>query len=784
MARFRENPVMLPRDLFNELKRSHEYRGQLVHLERVPARDAHYGALSADVHPELAESLSRLGIDRLYRHQAQAVNKSIGGAHTTIVTSTASGKTLCYNLPVLHALLNDPRKRALYLFPTKALAQDQLRKLKEFGLDGIRFGIYDGDTPQCERRSIRRNSHIVLTNPDMLHLGMLPRHTNWSDFFHNLAYVVIDEMHTYRGVFGAHVANVMRRLRRICRHYGCVPQFISCSATISNPGELMNMLTGVQAEVIDADGSPAGEKWFAFWNPPYIGQGERKSTNSEAAWLFTELVRRGVRNITFTKARVVSELIYRYAKSQLEAYAANDDPGEGSRRRRCRSRLSEGATPLADRIMSYRGGYTPAQRREIERGLFDGRLIGVTATNALELGVDVGDLEGCIITGYPGTVASTWQQAGRAGRGRASSLAILVALDNPLDQFLMLHPEYFFGRTSERAVVDPYNPYVAVEHLQCAAYEIPITDLDRNLFGDFDEALDVLEEARCVMKRDKWYWVGDGYPAGKVNIRSTGGQGYLIYDSADRASPLGSVDEADAFQTVYQGAVYLHQGESYVVTKLDLVERCAVVTRRDADYYTVPRTSTDTAVKKSNSKRRQGAAQLHFGEIVVTNHVTGYRKKRLMTDEVLEVWDLDLPPQSFHTDALWFVLDQPTIDAVRARGLDPEGGIHGLEHALIGLMPLYAMCDRQDIGGSSCPLHQHTGGATIFIYDGHPGGVGISEAAFARCDELLGATLKVLEECSCPDGCPSCIQSPKCGSNNTPLDKQAALMILRSLVQI
>lgn len=759
---------MSPESFFDRIKQSHGYRGQLVHLERIPARGPRYGRLSADLHPDLRSALERLGIARLYTHQAQAVSRSLDGAHITVVTATASGKTLCYNLPVLQTLLANRSKRALYLFPTKALAQDQFRKLHDFGLQGVRFGIYDGDTPQSERRSIRRNSHVVLTNPDMLHLGILPYHTNWADFFHNLSYVVIDEMHTYRGVFGAHVANIMRRLRRVCRHYGCAPQFISCSATIANPGELMTTLTGVKARLIDDDGSPCGEKWFAFWNPPFVAQGERKSANSEAAWLFTELVKHGIRNITFAKARVVAELIYRYAQANLEASAP--------------ALRGEGKSGLADRIMSYRGGYTPAQRREIERGLFEGRLIGVTATNALELGVDVGDLEGCIITGYPGTVASTWQQAGRAGRGPGSSLAVLIALDNPLDQFLMRHPDYFFGKPCERAVVDPFNPYVAVEHLQCAAYEIPISDLDSNLFGDdMLQALDVLEEAGCVTKRDKWYWSGSGYPAAGVNIRSTGGAGYQIYDCADTGSPLGSVDESNAFHVLHEGAVYLHQGESYVVSKLDLTARAAFVEARGVDYYTVPRTSTDTAVRKTHISRRQGKSDLCYGEIVVTDHVIGYRMKRQLSDEVLDQRDLDLPPQSFHTEAVWFVLDDAVIEDLRSRGLDPEGGIHGLEHALIGLMPLYSMCDRQDIGGSSCPIHPHTGGATIFIYDAHAGGVGISESAFARSGDLLASTLRALEECPCEDGCPSCIQSPKCGSNNTPLDKAAALRILRAL---
>jgi len=595
----------------------------------------------------------------------------------------------------------------------------------------------------------------------MLHLGILPYHTNWAEFFRNLAFVVIDEMHTYRGVFGAHVASILRRLRRVCRHYGSVPQFVSCSATIANPGELMRLLTGVKAEVIDKDGSPAGEKWFAFWNPPYLAEGERKSANSEAAWLFLELVTRGIRNITFAKARVVAELIYRYARAELDAQRPE----------------------VASRITSYRGGYTPEQRREIERGLFDGHLLGVTATNALELGVDVGDLDGCVITGYPGTIASTWQQAGRAGRGRRSSLAILVALDNPLDQFLMRHPEYFFGGVSERAVLDPHNAYVTAEHLLCAAYEIPISELDYDLFGDDAERiLEAVEESGRIAKRGKWFWTGSGYPAADVNIRSTGGRSFSIYDAAaDPQQALGTVEEANAFQVLHDGAVYLHQGESYVVEKLDLVERCAYVSPREVDYYTVPRTSTETVVEQSLAERSQGAATLHFGEIVVTDHVLGYRKKQILSDTTLELVDLDLPPQSFQTEAIWFTLNPSIITALRDRGLSLEGGIHGLEHAFIGLMPLYAMCDRQDIGGASHPLHPHTAAPTIFIYDSHPGGVGISEAGFTRSNELLLSTLDAVSECTCQDGCPSCIQSPKCGSNNSPLDKSAAILILQRL---
>ena len=742
------------------LKRAGDYRKQLVHTERIPAREANYGELAQPLHPALDEHLRSAGIERLYSHQAAAVNLALEGSHVVVVTSTASGKTLCYNLPVLQAQLESPGKNALYLFPTKALAQDQLRKLKEFNLTGPRFGIYDGDTPTSDRAKIRRNCHTILTNPDMLHVGILPNHTHWADFFHNLAFVVIDEMHVYRGVFGAHVGNVMRRLRRICRHYGSVPQFIACSATIGNPAELMNKLTGVKAEIVDDDGSPSGKKLFAFWNPPYIGEGERKSANSEAAALFVKLVSSGIRNITFTKARVVAELIYRYALNAIED------------------------TALAERIMSYRGGYTPEQRREIERGLFDGRLLGVTATNALELGIDIGDLEACVLTGYPGTIASTWQQAGRAGRGRGSSLAILVALDNPLDQYLMRNPQYLLNARNERAILDPHNPYILAEHLLCAAFETPITELDLPLFGPHAERiLAVIEESGQMTRGDRrWYWVGSGRPASNVNIRSTGANAFVIRDLAHPEAILGTADEAGAFHVLYEGAVYLHQGESYVVQKLDIHEKTACVAAREVDYYTVPRSLTDVKIEAELSSRRQGMGMLHFGEISVTTQVTGYWKRQLMTDINLESTDLDLPARSFSTMALWLTLDGPIPAEVVARPLGLAGGIHGLEHSLIGMMPLYAMCDRLDIGGASHASHPQTALPTIFVYDAHPGGVGITESAYSKADELLAATLEAVAQCPCPEGCPSCVQSPKCGNNNFPLDKQAAESIFRYLM--
>ncbi|MCX6375814.1 MAG: DEAD/DEAH box helicase [Armatimonadetes bacterium] len=744
------------------LRNADDYRGQLAAVARMPAREPKYGDLTTPVHPRLCEYLATAGIDGLYSHQAAAINEVLEGGHVAVVTSTASGKTLCYNLPILHTQLTSPGKNALYIFPTKALAQDQMRKLREFGLqDGPRFGIYDGDTPTADRRRIRRDCHTILTNPDMLHLGILSNHVHWAEFFRQLSFVVIDEMHTYRGVFGAHVANVIRRLRRICRHYGSVPQFIACSATIGNPDELMNKLTGVKPKVVDEDGSPSGEKWFAFWNPPYIGEGERKSANSEAAALFVKLVRAGVRNITFTKARVVAELICRYAEQSLK-----DRPD------------------LASRIMAYRGGYTPEQRREIERGMFEGKLIGVTATNALELGVDIGDLDACILTGYPGTIASTWQQAGRAGRGRGSSLAILIALDNPLDQYLVRNPQYLLDGKNEQAILDPHNSYVLAEHLMCAAYEIPISELDLPLFGaNADQVLAALQEAGQIQQSgNRWHWTGSGHPAASVKIRSSGGESFLIYDLAHPETPLGSIEEASAYYFLYEGAVYLHLADSYVVERLDIPGRRAHVSRRDVEYYTVARSRTEVNIESESASHPQGSGTLHFGEVVVTSRVSGYWKRQLVTDVTLDTIDLDLPEQSFVTTALWFTLDGRIPADVESRHLGLEGGIHGLEHGLIGMMPLYAMCDRNDIGGASHPIHPQTGLPTIFIYDAHPGGVGISQAAYARADELLQATRRAISECPCPEGCPSCIQSPKCGDNNTPLDKQSALSFLAYLM--
>lgn len=755
---------MDPLGFLESIKDTKEYRNQIVHIRHIPQRSALYSEVEPPVGGEIGEALSRLGINKFYSHQAQAIEAVRGGESIVVVTSTASGKTLCYNVPVIEALEKDPGSRALYIYPTKALAQDQLGKLRQYGISRIKAATYDGDTPRSERPFIKASANIVLTNPDMLHVGILPYHTTWSEFFRNLKYVVIDEVHMYRGVFGAHVANIMRRLRRIAAYYGSSPQFVCASATVKNPGSLVRDLTGVDAQVIDIDGSPSGEKVFVFWNPPFISEkGERRSANSEAVNLFTELVESGTRTIVFTKARKTAELILRYTVQQLR-----DDE-----------------SPYADKVMSYRAGYTPAERREIERRLFSGELIGVASTTALEVGVDIGGLDAVILTGYPGTIASTWQQVGRAGRGRSKSLAVLVAQDNPMDQYLMRSPEYFFTSGHERAVVDAQNPYVLADHLLCAAYELPIEEDEvDSLFGERAwEVLGVLTDVDQLSYRGKWFWIGTDYPAGKINIRSASNVNYSIMSVERGGQLLGTVDSKRVFDTVHPGAVYLHAGESYVVTKLDIPNRTAFVERSEVSYYTTPGSKTHITVEEEVYGKEIGQLDLHFGDVSVTNQVTHFYRKRLFSDEVMEKVDLNLPETTLSTEAVWLALPEDLVNTTIDEGFDLPGSIHAVEHAAIGILPLFALCDRDDIGGVSHPEHPDTQGrAAIFIYDGHSGGVGIARTAYDMIGDLLAATLKTIDECKCEGGCPSCVQSPKCGNNNEPLDKRGAEFILRELV--
>ncbi len=759
---------MTPGQFVQYLKSRRDYRQQIVHVEHVAARAARYAKLKRPLTAQLRQAVSQAGADRLYVHQAQAINAVRDGQHVIVATSTASGKTLVYNTPGLESILEDGQSRAFYLFPTKALAQDQLRSLRQLTrhmASKVRFGTYDGDTPRATRRRLRQSASIILTNPDMLHIGILPNHSLWSKFLANLKYVVIDEAHVYRGIFGSQVACVLRRLIRLCRFYGSNPQFILCSATIANPAEHASRLASVRAAVIQEDGSPQAAREFVFWNPPFVDAARcaRRSANAEATALFVEMVRHGIRNITFTKARKVAELILLYAQEIL----AKDAPE---------------MLPL---IRSYRAGYRPELRRDIEHGLFSGQLIGVTATNALELGVDVGHLDATVLVGYPGTIASTWQQAGRAGRGVREALNILIGLDNPLDQYFMRHPQALFGRSAENALIAPDNVYILLKHLPCAAYERPLTPEDEALFGPgFAEAMVQLERSLALEYRnDRWFFQGIGYPAEDASLRSISAGKFAILDESQNYQLLEELEQTVALGRVYPGAIYLHQGESYLITQLDLDMGIAYASPVDVNYYTEPRETNEVRVVETWQRKEMPASNACFGKLSVTEQVIGYRRLQQFSDTVLSVEPLDLPEQSFATMGLWFDVPPTIAREVQRRGLDLAGGLHAVEHAIIGILPLFAMCDRLDIAGLSTPMHPDTGHAQVFVYDALPGGVGITEKGFDLLLELWQATWTAIVECPCQEGCPSCVQSPKCGNNNEPLDKRAASWILQSLLR-
>jgi DEAD/DEAH box helicase domain-containing protein len=749
------------------LKKLPAYRDQIVHIERIAPREASYGELDKPLHPHLQTSLEANHLFPLYSHQAKAVNLVRSGKNVVVVTPTASGKTLCYNIPVLDTILTQKGCCALYLFPTKALAQDQLRSLRELSTAQrikLNYDTFDGDTPQHERAAIKRSAEIVLSNPDMVHIGILPNHSSWKEFLCRLRYVVIDEAHVYRGVFGSHVADVLRRLKRICAYYGASPQFICCTATIANPREHVEGLTGLPFEVVAEDGSPHGGKEFVFWNPPLIDEAKsaRRSANSEATLLLTELMRKGIRSLAFTRSRRLTELIFMYVRDQLK----------------------KDAPELADKVKPYRAGYLAEDRRQIERELFDGKLLAAVATTALELGVDIGDLDATVLTGYPGSIASTWQQAGRSGRGKEDSISFLIGLDNPLDQYLMRYPEFFFGKSHENALINPDNIRILKPHVLCAAWEMPLADGESKLFGDnFSQAVAELEREGLLRKRrGRWYPSPRvTYPAEEINIRSTSSHNYNLVNAASGVL-LETIEEANAFFQIHPGAIYLHQGESYLVTNLDLLGRTAYAVPTDEPYYTQTKDITEISIVKTSLRKTVGGIGVYLGDVEVTTTVLGFKKKRVFTEEVLGEEPLDLPPHTFPTVALWFDMPPQVEGKLAKEGLDFAGGLHATEHAAIALLPLFALCDRNDIGGVSTPLHQDTGQAQIFIHDAYPGGIGIAEKGFDIIMDLWEATLKAITECPCQEGCPACIQSPKCGNNNEPLDKNAARVILEELL--
>jgi DEAD/DEAH box helicase domain-containing protein len=750
-----------------------DYRQQIVHIERIPHQGAILEKLDDPLHPSLQACLESVGISALFSHQAKALNAIFAGKNVIIATPSASGKTLCYQLATLDALVHDKDSRALYIFPTKALAQDQLRSLKQIAhplslrsrseaISPQATATFDGDTPQDKRANIRRQARVVLTNPDMLHLGILPNHQSWSKLFRNLKYVVIDETHIYRGVFGSHVANVLRRLRRLCSFYGSAPQFICCSATIANPQQHAQNIVGLPFEAITEDGSPHGEKYFTFWNPPLIDENKtgRRSSNSEAAFLLEELVQKEIRSLVFASTRKLTELIYIYTQEQLPP-------------------------SLKDKISPYRAGYLPEDRRRIERQFFEGELLGLVATTALELGINIGDLDATVLTGYPGSIASAWQQAGRSGRSTHSSLSFLIALENPLDQYLMRNPDYFFSKNFDNAIINPDNPYILKPHLLCASWEKPLHEKDEEFFGlTMRTTLVELEQEGMLRRREvKWHPApAISYPAQDMNIRSTSGQNYAVIDGRDGCL-LETVEASVAFFQVHPGAIYLHQGESYLIKELDLARRIAWAELKPVDYYTQTMETHDIRITNTVKERNCGGVKVYFGDVDVTIRVVGFKRYKQFTEEVIAEEYLELPPQNFPTKALWFDLPQKAIDRIADAGLDFHGGLHACEHAAIGILPLFALCDRNDIGGVSTPLHPDTGRAQVLIYDAHPGGIGIAEKGFEMILELWQATLKAVEECPCTDGCPSCVQSPKCGNNNQPLDKEAARIILGELLR-
>ncbi|MGH3047984.1 MAG: DEAD/DEAH box helicase [Gaiellaceae bacterium] len=730
---------------------------ELAYLTEVPPRDAVAAAIPAELHPAVREALAERGLTQLYQHQAEAYDAAARGEHVVVATGTASGKTLAFNLPVLDALAAEPKLRALYLYPTKALAQDQARALAGFRVPKVRAAIYDGDTETERRWQIRKWANVILTNPDMLHVGVLPHHDRWGDVLQNLRYVIVDEAHVYRGVFGSHVGNVLRRLRRAARIYGAEPQFLLATATIANPGELARSLLGVEAAVVEEDGAPRAARTVAFWNPPVLDEQLqlRASALGEGARLLAELVSGGLRTICFTKSRKAAELVHRFTADRVPE--------------------------LADRLSPYRAGYTPAQRREIERRLVEGELLGVTATDALELGIDIGLLDCAISVGFPGTVASLRQQWGRAGR-RGHGLALLVASEDALDQFFMREPEMLIERRVEAAILDHSNPRILDGHVRAAAFEAPLDEADRATLGDsaLERAAALAEAGELKRTRAGFVWGGRDYPAGRFGLRSTSAESVAVVEAAT-GSVLGTVKRERAYGTVHEGAVYLHLGESYRVIALDLEARTALVEPFTDEYYTQAKKETTTAIEEAELAERRLAMNVFFGRVSVSEQVVAYQKKAIRDGATLDLVPLDLPETSFETEAVWYLPEPWMLEGLEAL---PRllGSLHAAEHAMIALLPLWAMCDRWDIGGLSTNLHFQTGRPTVFVYDGHVGGVGIARRGYDELEGWVADTARLLAGCPCADGCPSCVQSPKCGNLNEFLDKNGALTLLRRML--
>jgi DEAD/DEAH box helicase domain-containing protein len=762
----------------------------LTAVRHIPAREAKFAPMPEWVPKELAAVYAEKGVGKLYSHQAAAAAAVHAGRNAVVVTPTASGKTLCYNLPVLNAVLENPDTRALYLFPTKALAQDQLSELHDLSarLDH-RFGVftYDGDTPADARKAIRERGHIVLSNPDMLHTGILPHHTRWQRLFENLRYVVLDELHTYRGVFGSHLANVLRRLRRIARFYGSDPQFICSSATIANPGELASRLAETEFDVIEENGAPAGEKYFIFYNPPVVNRflGIRRSYINETSRVAQEFLKHNLQTLVFANSRLHTEVLLTYLQQ------ANPMP--------------PGQPPA---IRGYRGGYLPGERRDIERGLREGRIRGVVSTNALELGIDVGSLDATVMAGYPGTIASTWQRAGRAGRRSGSSCAVLVASSAPLDQYIVQHPNYFFERSPEHAFVQPDNLEILVNHLKCAAFELPIESTETFGGADLPELCERLAEAGFLHRTgEHWHWTQEAYPADAVSLRSVTSDNFIIVDTTHETEVIGEVDFSSALTFVHPKAIYLHQGQQYHVDALDFAERKAYVKRVDVDYYTdairytqvrvLERAAGDRIVATSADAH---AARSH-GDVLVRSQVIGFKKIKFFTNENIGDGKLELPENEMHTTAFWLTLERPLVESLPFSVSDRQSGMFGLLHALESIATLLLMCDARDLGTAIGERPPSPGSKiewedapdlkavktlgekeffepNLYLYDAYPGGIGFSEPLYRTHGLLLSKTRELIAACPCENGCPSCVGPV---GERGERAKEAALAILSRL---
>ncbi len=769
------------------LEEMHAKDDSIRTIKHIPAREGKYCDYPPEVHPALVEALKDKGFLKLYSHQHLSWNLLKEGKNIAVVTPTASGKTLCYNLPVLDAVLKNPSARAIYLFPTKALSQDQRAELDETINrlpEEIRIFTYDGDTPQDARKAIRARGHIILTNPDMLHTGILPHHTKWIKLFENLKYVVIDELHNYRGIFGSHLANVLRRLKRIASFYGSRPQFILCTATIANPLEMAEKMIEEPVALVDENGSPQGEKYFIFYNPPVVNRflGIRRSYVNESRRVASVFLHNDLQTIVFAQSRLITEVLLTYLKQEIE-----------------KSIKDEGL------VRGYRGGYLPLKRREIEKGLREGKIRGVVSTNALELGIDIGSLDVSVLASYPGTIASTWQRAGRAGRKAGKSAAVLVASSAPLDQFIVNHPDYFFLKTPERALINPDNLSILVSHIECAAFELPFADGEKFGKAEIGEILKFLEEEKLVHhSKDKWFWTSDAYPADGVSLRSISSDNFVVVDTTEKSKAIAEVDFPSAMTTLHPKAIYICEGDQYFVDKLDYDQRKAYVKKTDVDYFTDAIDYTKIKILDVFDKKGLDRCSICHGEVHVETQVVGFKKIKFHTMENVGSGDLSLPQNEMHTTAYWLTIPSEVFHTLPFSSEQKINGLFGLAYLLHHVSPLFMMCDIHDIGvsigdnttGRSVPprdiplkIMREEGQPVftdiafepnIFIYDNFPGGIGLSPSLFDLEKELLEQCLKTIQACPCQEGCPSCVGPARESGRRA---KQVALRILKNLLK-